>query len=40
MQVVIKTLTGKPIALEVKLTDRIEEVEAKIQDPRQGRDSR
>ena len=32
MQIFVKTLTGKHIALEVEATDRIEDVKAKIQD--------
>jgi ubiquitin len=32
MQIVVKTLTGKHIILEVELTDRIEDVKTKIQD--------
>jgi ubiquitin len=31
MQVFIKTMAGKPLALEVELTKRIEEVKVKIQ---------
>ncbi|HJD24495.1 MAG TPA: ubiquitin, partial [Firmicutes bacterium] len=32
MQIFVETLTGKRIILEVELTDRIEDVKAKIQD--------
>ena len=32
MQIFVKTLTGKHITLEVKPTDRVEDVKSKIQD--------
>jgi ubiquitin len=32
MQILVKTLTGKHITLEIELTDRIEDVKTNIQD--------
>ena len=32
MQIFVKTISGKTITLEVELTDRIQDVKAKVQD--------